>query len=181
MRTCYAFQTQAGAATFFALMREKLVALVAPDATDDEIRRETAHFGVVAGGGLEEKGTVYVEMCASWQQHDYVAFHALHEMLYGMCHPLGREAGGTPEGIRASTPVAVRAFHGERYGLRGMGALLVGAQGECGVAAALAVGGASGAAAPARPARSSSRCSCCWPCSRPSSSHTTPPRIATTV
>ena len=59
LRTVYAFQCTAGASTFFRLLETKLAALLAPDATDEEIRREVCHVGpFVQEGGilLEEKG-----------------------------------------------------------------------------------------------------------------------------
>ena len=62
LRTVYAFQCTAGASTFFRLLEAKLAALLAPDATDEEIRREVCHVGpFVQDSGailLEEKGCV---------------------------------------------------------------------------------------------------------------------------
>lgn len=70
----------------------------------------------------QEKGTVYNEMLASFQQADFCGFHELNRLVYGRGHPLGFEAGGTPQGIRSSTPEAMRRFHGARYRLENMGA-----------------------------------------------------------
>lgn len=144
-----------------------LQALLAPDATDEEIRRETAHVGIfdelaldvrapstpplslssprphlstqpltgispiyqpvhprlpARSLPLQEKGTVYNEMLASFQQADFCGFHELNRLVYGRGHPLGFEAGGTPQGIRESTPERMRLFHGARYRLENMGA-----------------------------------------------------------
>lgn len=104
---------------------------------------------------LQEKGTVYNEMLASFQQADFCGFHELNRrahdasseglrpgtvavhcappilahlttarrrFIYGRGHPLGFEAGGTPQGIRTSSPERMRAFHGSRYRLDKMGA-----------------------------------------------------------
>src|SRR6188508_1007010 len=70
-RTCYSFYTSAGADVFHDEFRRRLDAMLHPDYTDEEIRREVRNFGVTesagaAGGpprlGLEEKGSVYNEM-----------------------------------------------------------------------------------------------------------------------
>src|SRR6185503_649116 len=65
-RTCYSFYTSAGADVFHDEFQRRLDALLHPDYTDEEIRREVRNFGITegagAGGGpvrlgLEEKGT----------------------------------------------------------------------------------------------------------------------------
>jgi len=62
-RTCYHFNTIAGEETFYEILEAKLQALLHPDFTDEEIRREVCHLGVTADPKdgtltLEEKGTV---------------------------------------------------------------------------------------------------------------------------
>jgi hypothetical protein len=58
LRTCYTFQCAAGLDTFGALLGAKLQALLAPSATDEEIRREVAHAALGDDDTLVEKGTV---------------------------------------------------------------------------------------------------------------------------
>ena len=47
IRTCYHFNTTAGEETFYEIFEAKLQALLHPDFTDEEIRREVCHLGVV--------------------------------------------------------------------------------------------------------------------------------------
>ena len=122
LRTCYTYQCP-GRDSFFTLMGAKLAALLAPDASDVDIARETCHFGHL-GSTVEELGTVYAEQCAAFQQANYVAYHKLNQLIYGDKHPLAYEAGGTPQGIRAACPRQLRAFHNTRYMLRNMGAVV---------------------------------------------------------
>ena len=123
LRTCYTFQCP-GQDSFFTLLGAKLAALLAPDASDIEVRREVCHFGLLGSTTMEELGTVYSEQRAAFQQANYVCYHALNRLLYGGHHPLSREAGGTPQGIRAACPEHVRAFHNARYVLGAMGAIV---------------------------------------------------------
>lgn len=123
LRTCYTYQCP-GRESFFTLFGAKLTALLAPDASDVEIARETCHFGPTDGCAVEELGTVYAEQRAAFQQANYCAYHALNKLLYGPGHPLAHEAGGTPQGIRAGCPEHLRAFHNSRYVLKHMGAVV---------------------------------------------------------
>ena len=123
LRTCYTFQCP-GRDSFFTLLGAKLAALLAPDASEIEVRREVCHFGLLGGNDVDELGTVYSEQRAAFQQANYVCYHALNRLLYGRHHPLAHEAGGTPQGIRASCPEHVRAFHNTRYVLGAMGAVV---------------------------------------------------------
>lgn len=118
---CYSFSCSAGADTFFRILEQTLEALLFPDYTDEEIRREVCHLAVAAdptSGALrvEEKGTVYTEMVASNEKR-WIVFHELSRRLHGRDHPLGFQSGGTPEAIRALTPAMVRAFHAAHYHL----------------------------------------------------------------
>jgi hypothetical protein len=132
LRTCYTFQCASGVDTFCALFGAKLQALLAPDATDEEIAREVCHVSLCDGDALLEKGTVFNEMLGSFLQPDFCSYHALNRMLYeatplngdARSHPLSFEAGGTPQAIRTARPALMRAFHNERYALRAMGAVL---------------------------------------------------------
>ena len=61
-RTCYNFNTGGGSEAYYRMLRAELDALLHPDYTDEEIRREVRNFGVAEGPDgslrLEEKGTV---------------------------------------------------------------------------------------------------------------------------
>lgn len=118
---CYSFSCAAGAGTFFRILEQTLEALLFPDYTDEEIRREVCHLAVAAdptSGALrvEEKGTVYTEMVASNEKR-WIVFHEVSRRLHGRDHPLGFQSGGTPEAIRALTPDMVRAFQAAHYHL----------------------------------------------------------------
>jgi len=122
---CYAFNCAAGPDTFFRVLDQTLAALLYPDYSDEEIRREVCHLGVVTDPAtgeraLEEKGTVYNEMVSTYEKR-WVVFYELYRRLYGEGHPLGNSSGGTPEGIRALTPERIRAFHRDHYHLANMG------------------------------------------------------------
>jgi Zn-dependent M16 (insulinase) family peptidase len=118
---CYHFRAPVPPAEFFELTTAMLSALLRPDYTDEEIRREVAHVEAVpaAGGGLrlEEKGTVYNEMVSTTAQANSVIWRQVHRLGYGASHPLAREQGGLPEGIRRLTPAELRAFHAAHYHL----------------------------------------------------------------
>jgi len=128
-RTCYFFYTPAGAAAFFDHFEHTLDALLHPDYTDEEIRREVRNFGVSvdqAGGSLklEEKGTVYNEMVTSMDQAGSRLFRAAALGLYGPQHPLALVSGGSPEALRILQPSDIRKFHAEHYFLGNMGAIV---------------------------------------------------------
>lgn len=71
-RTSYLFHTVADVSTFYRGVEEHLEAMIRPDYSDEEIRREVAHFGIVkqADGSLslEEKGTIYNEMTSTYSR-----------------------------------------------------------------------------------------------------------------
>jgi hypothetical protein len=100
-------------------------ALLRPDYTDEEIRREVHHYGVSLGSdgalGLEEKGTVYNEMVSSSARPGNRLWHGIDDVLYGSEHPLARSAGGDPDQIREMTPDHIRTFHRDHYQLGNMG------------------------------------------------------------
>lgn len=125
---CYAFNCAAGQETFFRILAGFLEALLFPDYTDEEVRREVCHLAAVRDPGtgrlaLEEQGTVYTEMVATCEKR-WIVFHELHRRLFGAAHPLGFVAGGTPEGIRRVTPADLHRFHAAHYHLAGMGLIL---------------------------------------------------------
>lgn len=128
-RTCYPFNTTAGLPVFYNELSLELNALVHPDYTDEEIRREVRNFGVSQNPAdhklrLEEKGTVYNEMVSSMNNPESVLYKQLGIDLYGAKHPLALNSGGDPEGIRRMLPGDIRRFHDSHYFLGNMGAVV---------------------------------------------------------
>ena len=128
-RTCYFFYTPAGADPFFQHFEHTMDALLHPDYSDEEIRREVRNFGVSADppGGplrLEEKGTVYAEMVTSMDQANNRLYHSAGVTLYGSRHPLAFNSGGLPAALRVLQPADIRKFHAEHYFLGNMGAIV---------------------------------------------------------
>jgi Zn-dependent M16 (insulinase) family peptidase len=124
-RTAYHFNTSAGVGAFWGLLHAEIDALLHPDYSDEEIRREVRNFDVArrADGTLavDEKGTVYNEMVTSYDGPDTLGWYALARLVYGDGHPLACSQGGSPEGIRALSPEEIRRFHGAHYQLANMG------------------------------------------------------------
>src|SRR6476619_1458758 len=79
-RTNYPFNTAAGPDVFFNLYARQLDALLHPNYTDEEIRREVRNFGITENPDhtlhLEEKGSVYNEMTSSSGNPFRVLFRA---------------------------------------------------------------------------------------------------------
>lgn len=124
-RTAYHFHTVAGHDVFWPVFADQLDAMVNPDYTDEEIRREVRNFGVDKGDDgklrLEEKGTVYNEMVRTYENPDVGMWRAAGRMIYGATHPLALDSGGHPDAIRTMTPADIRAFHKDNYHLANMG------------------------------------------------------------
>ncbi|MEP6702263.1 MAG: hypothetical protein ABJB04_04670, partial [Betaproteobacteria bacterium] len=125
-RTCYTFYTPAGTDIFFDQAERRLDALLHPDYTDEEVRREVRNFGIAENPRdqtlrLEEKGTVYNEMVSSMDQPAYRIYRTANAMVYGEEHPLAYNSGGSPEALRILTPEDIRAFHQRNYHLSNMG------------------------------------------------------------
>ncbi len=124
-RTAYHFHTVAGQDVFWPVMEHHLDALLNPDYTDEEIRREVRNFGVdKADDGklrLEEKGTVYNEMVRTYESPQTILWRKAGHLTYGKTHPLALDSGGFPEAIREMTPKDIRAFHAATYHLANMG------------------------------------------------------------
>ena len=124
-RTAYHFHTVAGQDVFWPVFENHIDALLNPDYTDEEIRREVRNFGVdKADNGtlrLEEKGTVYNEMVRSFESPVNNLWRAAGHMLYGPKHPLALDSGGFPDAIREMTPEHIRTFHASAYHLGNMG------------------------------------------------------------
>lgn len=118
--TLYQFSTAAGPREFYELQEVFLRALARPEYSDEEIRRETAHFAVAAssaGRRVEEKGTVYNEMSSRMENPDSVLWDELNRRLYGRAHPLALNQGGAPDALWELTPARVRDFHAAHYRL----------------------------------------------------------------
>jgi Zn-dependent M16 (insulinase) family peptidase len=125
-RTCYSLHTAAGPEVFYKLFESQMDALLHPDYTDEEIRREVSHWGVSENPAdkklsLEEKGTVYQEMATTYDQPVSRLFRAENQMVYGADHPLAMSAGGWPDAIRAMKPEDIKKFHSDNYRLGNMG------------------------------------------------------------
>lgn len=128
-RTCYDFYTTAGGDVFHDEFERRLDALLHPDYSDEEIRREVRNFGVTDTPGaktlgLEEKGTVYNEMVSSSDQPGRRLFSDAIKMVYGENHPLTFNSGGSPEALRIIQPSDIRRFHADHYHLANMGAIV---------------------------------------------------------
>ncbi len=127
-RTNYPFNTAAGPDVFFNLYARQLDALLHPNYTDEEIRREVRNFGVTENPDhtlrLEEKGSVYNEMTSSSGNPYRVLFRAANHLVYGNHHPLSYNSGGEPSGIRTMKPQDIRAFHKDNYYLANMGTIV---------------------------------------------------------
>jgi Zn-dependent M16 (insulinase) family peptidase len=127
-RTCYHFNTAAGPDVFFDLFERQMDALLHPNYTDEEIRREVRNFGVTKGPDgalrLEEKGTVYNEMVSSMTSPVRALYRSLNQTIYGVGHPLALNSGGEPSGIRTMKPEEIRSFHEAHYFLANMGTIV---------------------------------------------------------
>jgi Zn-dependent M16 (insulinase) family peptidase len=127
-RTSYHFNTTAGKDVFFDLFGAELNALLHPNYSDEEIRREVRSFGVTTNPDgtlrLEEKGSVYNEMTSSSSNRFRVLFRAMGQLVYGKTHPLAVNSGGEPSGIRTMKPEDIRAFHKANYYLANMGTMV---------------------------------------------------------
>lgn len=126
LRTCYHFHTAAGVQVFHQLFESQMDALLHPDYTDEEIRREVRNFGVAVNPAdgklrLEEKGTVYNEMVSSFERGWSRMARQVDIAMYGPDHPLAFVSGGLPAAIRQMKPEAIRRFHAANYQLWNMG------------------------------------------------------------
>ena len=129
VQTCYNFNCASGTDNFFTLFEAKLDALLHPNYSDEEIRREVCHVGLTidqASGtvGLEEKGTVYNEMVRSFESPWGELMLSMARMVYGPNHPLSYESGGNPPAIRTMTPQDLRRFQEGAYHINNMGAVI---------------------------------------------------------
>lgn len=114
-KTIYHFHTAGGRQSFLELTYRLLDTLFHPDFTDEEIRREVAHLGVVEDVetgllSLEEKGTIYLEMLSSFEKPGCIIWNEAMRLAYGPGHPLGFVSGGRPEAIRTMEPKHIREY-----------------------------------------------------------------------
>lgn len=124
--TTYHFHTAAGSQVFYNLLEREIDALLHPDYTDEEIRREVRNFGVIEDPAdktlrLEEKGSVYNEMVSSMSQGVWRLYDRMGRIVYGENHPLAFNSGGAPAAIREMQPEHIKKFHRENYRLGNMG------------------------------------------------------------
>ncbi len=129
LSTGYHYHTAAGKDVFFKLMEVKLDALLNPDYTDEEIRREMCNLGYSVDPTnsaiqLEEKGSVYTEMVSAYESAWSNLSLKLDDMMYGSDHPLSNSSGGYPPAIREATAEDLKKFHGDHYHLNNMGMVL---------------------------------------------------------
>ncbi len=128
-RTCYTFYTSAGPDVFFQYFDKSMDALLYPDYSDEEIRREVRNFGIgedpkTGALHLEEQGTVYNEMVTSMDQPGRRLYQAALLSMYGAGHPLSYSSGGLPADLRVIRPSDIRTFHDQHYFLGNMGAIV---------------------------------------------------------
>ena len=129
LRTCYHFNTTAPIDAFYEIFEAKLQAFLHPDFSDEEIRREVCHLGVVEDPEsgqlrLDEKGTVYTEMVSAFEKPWYHTWGALNKMIYGTEHPLTYNSGGNPDIMRDMTAQDMWDFHSNTHHLANMGAIV---------------------------------------------------------
>ncbi|HUP45833.1 MAG TPA: hypothetical protein VM779_10005, partial [Thermoanaerobaculia bacterium] len=126
-RTSYHFNTAAGPDVFFNLLERQLDAMLHPNYSDEEIRREVRNFGVTQNADgtlrLEEKGSVYNEMVSLTGNPYRQLFRGATHAVYGPDHPLAFNAGGEPSGIRTMQPEDIRDFHAATHYLANMGTI----------------------------------------------------------
>ena len=125
LQTVYHINTTAGPDTFYLALEKMLDALIHPDYTEEEVRREVCNFGVTgddSGKGLKlvEKGSVYNEMTSTFTNPYTNAYGQLRRLVYGGNHPIAFVPGGSPEGIRALKPEHIQQFHEANYHLPNM-------------------------------------------------------------
>jgi Zn-dependent M16 (insulinase) family peptidase len=129
IRTCYHFNTISGEKTFFRIFEAKLQAFLHPDFTDEEIRREVCHIGIVEDPktgelSIDEKGTVYTEMVSALEKPWYYNYDTLNRLVYGKEHPLSYNSGGSPDVMRSMVPEDMWTFHRDTHHLSNMGAII---------------------------------------------------------
>lgn len=119
LKTCYPFAANAGIEAYFDHFERSCHALLNPDYTDEEIRREVRNFGV-QDNKLEEKGSIYTEMISASAQPGYKVYRAMGRLLFGDAHPVSYDSGGDPAAMRLMQADDIRRFHAANYHLANM-------------------------------------------------------------
>ena len=127
--TAYHFNTLAGEETFYDIFSARLNALLNPDFTDEDIRREICHVGVVVDPtdgtlSLDEKGPVYNEMVSNFEKLSYHFETTMKEMIYGEDHPVANVQGGEPSAMRTMIPSDLWDLHRKYYVPANIGVIL---------------------------------------------------------
>jgi len=128
-RTCYHFNTVAGADAFYEIFEAKLNALINPDFTDEEIMREVCHIGVLEDQetgelSIDEKGTVYTEMVSGFEKPWYYYGGEMNKLVFGENHPLALVSGGDPDVMRDMNAQDMWDFIANTYHLANMGVVV---------------------------------------------------------
>jgi Zn-dependent M16 (insulinase) family peptidase len=118
---CYSWSCAAGKDTFYRSVEQYLDALLCPDFSDEEIRREVCHIGPVTDEktgeiSVDEKGTIYQEMVSTYEKR-WIVWNEMAKRLWGAGHPLSWSSGGEPAAVRTMEPRHVREFHAAHYQL----------------------------------------------------------------
>lgn len=118
--TAYQFNTAGGMEDFYRVLENFLDALLNPDFSDEEIRREVYNLDVQEDPAtgklfLEEKGTVYNEMVVSMEKAMEVNWDQFVSLLYGRGHPFARNQGGIPSEMLSTSVSDIRSFHRSNY------------------------------------------------------------------
>lgn len=128
LHTAYNFYTGAGADVFYSLFDHYMDALLYPDYTTEEVKREVRNWGVSEAPdktlSIKEKGSVYNEMSTTMNDPGAIIYDEIGRLLYGNHHPLSYNAGGLPSGIRELTPANIAAYHDANYYMGNMGAIV---------------------------------------------------------
>jgi Zn-dependent M16 (insulinase) family peptidase len=128
LHTAYDFYTAAGVDVFYNLFGSYMDALLYPDYTNEEVKREVRNWGVSEAPdkalSIKEKGSVYNEMSTTMNDPGAILYDRMGRLLYGNAHPSSYNAGGLPAGIRELTPANIAAYHDANYYLGNMGAIV---------------------------------------------------------
>ena len=128
LHTAYDFFTTSGPDVFYTIFDKYLDALLYPDYTNEEVKREVRNWGVSEAPdktlSIQEKGSVYNEMSTSMNNPVYIIYDRMGRLLYGNAHPLSYNAGGLPANIRQLGPVQIAKYHHDNYYLGNMGAIV---------------------------------------------------------
>lgn len=127
LHTVYDFDTDAGAEVFYTLFEKHMDALLYPDYTEEEVKREVRNWGITENADktlrLEEKGSVYNEMSSTMDNPYSLLYDEMFRMQYGPGSPNSYNSGGLPSGIRVLNAAAIAKFHQDNYYPGNMGVI----------------------------------------------------------